>query len=65
MRYFFHLNFLRARGILAQKLYNAHTIFRQFSDIKIGGRTKRQPSVLGQLVTGESQHTGVSCPKES
>ena len=34
---FFQLNFLNARGILAQKIYNAHTIFRQFSDIKNWG----------------------------
>ena len=34
---FFHLNFLNAQGILAQKIYNAHTIFCQFSDTKNGG----------------------------
>ena len=56
---FFHLNFL-----IAQKIYNAHAIFRQFSDVKNGGRSQ-QPSVLCQLVTGESQRTGISCLKES
>ena len=61
---FFHLNFLIARGIFAQKIYNAHAIFRQFSDVKNGGRSQ-QPSVLCQLVTGESQRTGISCLKES
>ena len=34
---FFHLNFLNAQGILAQKIYNVHTIFRQFSDVKNSG----------------------------
>ena len=36
---FFDLNFLYAQGILAQKIYiyNAHTIFRQFSDFKNEG----------------------------
>ena len=60
----FHLNFLNVQGILAQKLYDANTIFRQFSDIKNGGWSQ-QPSVLGQIVTGEPQHTGISWPKES
>ena len=31
---FFHLNFLNAGGSLAQKIYNVHAIFHQFSDIK-------------------------------
>ena len=61
---FFHLNFLNARGILAQKIYNAHAIFRQFSDVKNGGRSQ-QPSVFCQLVTGESQCTEIRCPMES
>ena len=26
-----------AQGILAQKIYNMHTIFRQFSDFENGG----------------------------
>ena len=34
---FFDLNFLNVNGILAQKIYNAHTIFRQFSSIKNEG----------------------------
>ena len=59
---FFHLNFLNMRGILAQKTHNACNIFHQFSDIKHGERFK-QPSILGQLVTGEPQCTGH--PKES
>ena len=49
---FFDLNFFNAQGILAPKIYNAHTIFRQFSSIKNEGRSQ-QPSALGQLVTGE------------
>ena len=56
--HFFHL------GILAQGIYNAHTMFHQFSDITNGGKSQ-QPSVLSQLVTSESQHPGLSCPKES
>ena len=60
----FHLNFLNARGTLAQKIYNARVIFRQFSEIKNGGQSK-QPSVLGQMVTSEPQQTGISRPKES
>ena len=62
--HFFHLNFLVVRGILAQKTYNARTIFCQFSDVKNGGRSQ-QPSTLDQLVTSEPQRTGISCPKES
>ena len=46
---FFHLNFLNARGILAQKIYNASAIFRQSSDVKNWWRPQR-PSVIGQLV---------------
>ena len=53
---FFHLNFENAQGILAQKIYNAHANFRQFSDVKSGVRSQ-QPSVLCQIVTGEFQHT--------
>ena len=49
---FFDLNFLYAQGILAQKIYNAHTIFRQFSNFKNEGPSQ-QPSALGQLVTDE------------
>ena len=50
---FFHLNFLNARGILVQGVYNAYTMFHQFSEIKNGGRSQ-QTSVLSQLVNGES-----------
>ena len=52
---FFHLNFLNAQGILAQRIYDACTIFRQFSDVKSGGQSQ-QPSILGQLVSGKPQH---------
>ena len=61
---FFDLNFLNVQGILAQKIYNAHTIFREFSSIKNEGWSQ-QPSTLDQLVTGEPQPTRISCPKES
>ena len=61
---FFDINFLNVQGILAQKIYNAHTIFRQFSSIK-NERRSQQPRALGQLVTGEPQPTRISCPKES
>ena len=64
MMHFFHVNFLHASGILAPEIYNVHAIFRQFSDFINEGRSQR-PSVLCQLVTGESQRTGISCPKES
>ena len=50
---FFHVNSLNARDILAQKIYNVHTIFRQFSDV-VNGRQSQQTSILCQLVTGES-----------
>ena len=46
------------------KTLNAHAIFRRFFDFKNMGRSQ-QPSVLGQLVTGEFQRTGISCHKES
>ena len=42
---FLHLNFLNARGILAQKIHNADAIFRQFSDVK-NWEQSQQPSVL-------------------
>ena len=61
---FFDLNFLNVQGILAQEIYNAHTIFHEFSSIKYDGRCQ-QPSALDQLVTGEPQPTRISCPKES
>ena len=53
---FFDLHCLNAQGILAQNTYNAHTIFRQFSNIKNEGRSQ-QSSSLCQLVTGEHQPT--------
>ena len=62
--HFFDLNFLNVQGILAQKIYNAHAIFREFSSIKNGGRSQ-QLSALDQLVTGEPQPTRISCLKES
>ena len=61
---FFHLNFINVQGTLAQKLYNVHAIFHQFSE-NINRGWSQQPSILCQLVTGESQRTGISCPKES
>ena len=61
---FFHLNFLNAQGILAQKIYKLWTIFCQFSDIKNVGQSQ-QSSILGQLVASELQHTRISCAKES
>ena len=51
------------RDILAQKIYNRPAIFFQFSDFKDGGRSQ-MPSVLGQLVSGEPQCTGISRSKE-
>ena len=59
--HFFQLNFPNVWGILAQKMYNAHAIFH---DAKNVGQSQ-QPSILGQLVTGEPQHSGISHPKES
>ena len=61
---FFDLNFLNAQGILAQKIYNAHTIFGEISSIENEGRSQ-QPSALDHLSTGEPQLTRISCPKES
>ena len=52
---FFHLNFLKAQCILAQKIYNAH--------VKDGGQSQ-QPGILGQLVTVEPQRIGISHLKE-
>ena len=61
---FFRQNVLNARGILARGIYNARTMFRQFSGVGDVGRS-RWPSALGRLVTGGSQGAGISCPKES
>ena len=61
---FFRQNVLNARGILARGIYNARTMFRQFSGVGDVGRS-RWPSALGRLVTGGSQPAGISCPKES
>ena len=60
----FNLNFLNNLSVLAQKICNVHAVFRQFSDVK-NGEPSQQPSVVCQLVTSESQRTGISCPKES
>ena len=49
---FFHLNFLNVWDILAQGIYNARTMFRQFSDVK-NGRRSQQSSVLSQLIAKE------------
>ena len=62
--HYFHLNFLNARGTLAQKIYNAYAIFYQFSKVKNGGRSQ-QASILCQLITDESQSIQISCSKES
>ena len=48
------------QSILAQKIYNACAIFREFSDVE-NGEQSQQPSVLGQLV--EPQCTGISRAK--
>ena len=56
---FFHLNVLNVQGILAQKIYNPPNIFHQFSDVKNWGWSQ-QLSILYQLVTGESQRTGIT-----
>ena len=61
---FFHLNFTNLQGILAQKIYDMCTIFCHFSDIK-NAKWSQQPSILGQLVSSEPQHTEISYPKES
>ena len=61
---FFQPKFSIRAKYLAQKIYNVHAISRQFSDIINGGQSQ-QPSVLCQLVTGESQRTGICSPKES
>ena len=42
---FFHLNFLNALGILAQQIYNAHAIFHQFSEVKMGNDPNQVSSV--------------------
>ena len=39
---FFHLKFLNVWGILAQKIYDVHAIFRQFSYIKKGDNRNNQ-----------------------
>ena len=39
---FFHLKFLNVGGILAQKIYDVHAIFRQFSYIKKGDNRNNQ-----------------------
>ena len=51
--HFFTKMFLNVRGISAQKIYNMQAIFGQFSDV-INRARSQQPSVLCQLVTGES-----------
>ena len=61
---FFYMNLLNMQVVLSQKIYNAQVIVRQFFDVKNGVRSQ-QPSVLCQLVTSESQRTGISCPKEN
>ena len=50
---FFSAKFFNVRGILAQKIYNAHITFCQFSDVINGGQSQKT-SILCQLVTDES-----------
>ena len=64
MTHFFDRNCVNAQLILADKIYNAHTIFCQFSNIK-NERQSQQPSPLGQFVTGEPQPTRIICPEGS
>ena len=59
---FFHLNSLSVQGVLGARC--AQAIFCQFSNPKNGGQSQ-QPSALCQLVTDESHHTRISCPKET
>ena len=61
---FFHLNFLNARGFLAQKICDVHVSFCQLSGVKNGGHSQ-EPCFLGQFITGEHQRSRISCPKES
>ena len=61
---FFKLNFLNARGILAQKNHIMRAIFCQFYDVKKEEQSQ-QPNILGQLVSGEPERTGISRPKEN
>ena len=51
---FFHLNFLNARGILAQKIYNARATFRQFFDVKGGDDPSNQASWVSWLPVSPS-----------
>ena len=55
---FFRQNVLNARGTLARGIYNARTMFRQFSGVGDGGGS-RWPSALSRLVTGGSQRAGI------
>ena len=61
---FFQLNLLNAQDILDQKIFDACANFCHLSDVK-NGECFQQPSILGQLVTGETQRTGINCLKES
>ena len=55
----FHLNFLNVWGILAQKIYNECAIF--YSILWHSRMEQSQPpSLLGQLIFHELQHTGIS-----
>ena len=51
---FFHQNFLNVQGILAQKFYDARTIFCQFSDIKNGDDPSSQVSSVTWFLVGPS-----------
>ena len=42
--HFFHLSFLNVQDISAQKIYNVHALFHQFSDVKNGEDTSSQVS---------------------
>ena len=61
---FFSPKFSKCARYFSPKIYDARAIFRQFSDVKNGGRYQH-PSVLGQLVSKEPQGTGISHLKES
>ena len=47
--HFFIKFILNVRGILAQKIYNIHAIFRQFSDVLNTGNPNNQASSVSWL----------------
>ena len=52
--HFFHIIFVNAWGILAQKIYNAHAIFVNFLTLKMGDDPNSQAPLVSRFPVSHS-----------